>query len=78
MPEAPFVVRKNAGEVIRIEAKRYEGTDLVDVRVWYEAADGEVKPTRKGLSLRPETWREVLPAVEAALSGDGPEQRSRG
>ena len=78
MPEAPFVVRKNAGEVIRIEANTYQGPDLVDVRVWYETASGEIKPTRKGFALRPDTWREVLPAVEAALSGDRPEQRSRG
>lgn len=70
-------VRKNATETIRIEATIYNDRDLLDVRVWYSDVTGEAKPTRKGLTLRPETWRELLPLIEEALDGqrrgDGPE-----
>ena len=65
-------IRKNATETIRVERTEYQGKDLVDVRVWVEGvAGGEAKPTKKELCLRPETWRELLPAIREALPLDG-------
>ncbi len=63
-------IRKNASEVIRIEWDEYQGVELLHVRVWYDDGTGDYKPSRKGLSLRPETWREILPSIQEAL---GPE-----
>ena len=60
-------VRKNASETIRVRPTEYNGAELVDVRVWYESATGEMKPTKKGLTLRPEMWQELLPEIEQAL-----------
>jgi len=53
-------VRKNVTETIRVRRTEYSGAELLDVRVWYESPTGEMKPTKKGLTLRPETWRELL------------------
>ena len=63
-------VRKNANEIIRIERGEYRDVDLLHVRVWYDDGTGDCKPSRKGLSLRPKSWREILPAIQEAL---GPE-----
>ncbi len=62
-------VKKNSREVVRVQPTTYNGIDLVDVRVWTVPAvpGGESKPTRKGLTLQPATWTEVLRAVQAFL-----------
>ena len=65
--QATTEIRKNAIETLRVERTEYQGKDLVAVRVWYDAGGGEYRPTKKGLTLRPETWREVLPAIQALL-----------
>jgi hypothetical protein len=65
-------VRKNAGEIIRVEPTTYGGHDLLAVRVFYKASEGDYRPTRKGLTCRRETWEELLPIIEAALAGEGP------
>ena len=67
-------VDKNAREVLRVTATTYEGHALLDVRAWTRPATptgGECKPTKKGLSLRPDLWREVLPIITAAVEEGG-------
>lgn len=63
------VIPKNAREELRITKTVYQGIPLLDVRVYsLPVSPGErAVPTKKGLSLRPDTWRELLPQVEAAL-----------
>jgi glutamate/tyrosine decarboxylase-like PLP-dependent enzyme len=58
-------IRKNDREVIRVSRTTYNGKELLDVRVWVVPAKtgGEGKPTKKGLTLRPETWSELAMAV---------------
>lgn len=58
METATIKIRKNANEIIKIERGEYQGIDLLHARVWYDEGGGEYKPSKKGLSLRPETWRE--------------------
>ena len=67
-------VDKNAREVLRVTSTTYEGIALLDVRCWTRPATptgGECKPTKKGLSLRPDLWREVLPIITAAVEEGG-------
>lgn len=67
-------VDKNAREVLRVTATTYNGIDLLDVRCWTKPATptgGECKPTKKGLSLRPDLWRELLPIIAAAVEEGG-------
>jgi len=65
-------IPKNAREEIHVTRTEYQGVPLVDARVYALPAvpGGEPTPTKKGLSLRPETWAELLGAIEAAL-GNG-------
>jgi|ERR1700732_4463928 hypothetical protein len=44
--------RLNArGERVRVRLDKYGGLDRIDVRAWYRAKGGELKPTRRGISL---------------------------
>ena len=64
-------VPKNSREEVRVVRKVFEGHDLLDCRVWARpiAPGGEAPPTRKGLCLRPETWRELVAAIAGELDG---------
>ncbi len=78
MAEGDVVVAtipKNAREELRVTVGEYQGIPLVDVRVWALPAvpGGEGAATKKGLSLRPDTWRELLPEIAKALAGGGAE-----
>ncbi len=47
-------IEKNAREKIRISLTEFKGYDLVDLRVHYEDEEGNLKPTKKGISFKPE------------------------
>ena len=65
-------IQKNAAETLRVERTEYMGKELVAVRVWTgKPGDAQAKPTQKGLTLRPETWEELLPAIQALLQEEG-------
>ena len=43
------------------------GYESVDLRKWFiprDSKDGEIKPTKIGVSLRPEEWQDLIPLVE--------------
>lgn len=63
-------VRKNSREVVRLRRTSFKGVELLDARVWtVPAVPGEEsKPTHKGLSLRPATWRALVAALEEAMA----------
>lgn len=65
-------VEKNDREVIRVQRTRFRGVDLVDCRVWTVplVPGAESKPTKKGLTLRPETWTELAAALRQALGSE--------
>jgi len=52
---APVIVAEfwanRRGESIRVQFYEFEGTTLLDIRKHYTAADGVLRPTRKGLSV---------------------------
>ena len=72
MPSEAVVIAKNAREELHIELTVFNGIDLVDVRFFTKPAvpGDEGKPTKKGLTLRPGTWREVLEALQRELADD--------
>ena len=63
-------IAKNASETLRVERTEYMGKRLLAVRVFTgRPGDPAARPTQKGLALRLETWREVLPALGRLLEG---------
>ncbi len=64
-PRVIATLRKNARERLRIAIDRYQGVDLIDLRVTVDltVSSGIQIPTKKGVSLRVG----MLPALIAAL-----------
>lgn len=62
-------VKKNVQEDVQVAWTDWNEYHLLDVRVWItsQIPGIESKPTKKGLRLRPEVWRELIAAVSKAL-----------
>jgi len=62
--------KKNANERVRISFSTFKGKRLVNLRVYYNAAEEGVdwRPTPKGLTLRRELIPELKLAVDKALA----------
>ena len=60
---ARTVIEKNSRESIVVSESTHMGYDLVDVRVFYKDDTGELKPTRKGVSLHREQVGDVIKAL---------------
>ena len=59
------VIEKNSRESIVVSETEYKGNKYVDVRVFFKDTDGSLKPTRKGVSVRPEKVAELVAALTA-------------
>ena len=65
--------RKNAQEIVYIGLTEYRGHPLIDIRSYYEAADGDFRPTPKGIMFSQDALPELEKAVErlrAAIAGE--------
>ncbi len=58
-------LRRNGGQV-RVTRSEYKGTQLVDVRYYFKDAEGQVRPTQKGVSIGINVVDEVLRALRMA------------
>lgn len=66
-------VQIGPAETLRLERTEVGGKQLVAVRVFTgRPGDPAARPTKKGLTLRLATWKEILPALERLL-GEGEE-----
>ena len=62
---ARTVIEKNSRESIVVSETEYKGSKYVDVRIFYKDTNGSLKPTRKGVSIRPEKVSELLAGLSA-------------
>jgi len=61
-------IDKNSLEKIRIQRTKYKGKDLLDIRVFYEAENGEWKPTKKGITVKVALTEKLLDGIKRELS----------
>jgi hypothetical protein len=59
-------IQRNQREVIRVTRRLFAGHQIVDLRNWYRAGDGELRPTSKGIAFRLDLLPEVLEALTIA------------
>lgn len=59
-------IPKDRRHVVRVAHTEYQGVQSVDLRLLYPAAGGEMKQTRKGVSLRVDRLPALLDALRAA------------
>lgn len=68
MSDTPILeISKNDIERIRVGVVDYLGKKYLAIRVYCLSKDGDWRPSRKGLTLRAETWEELLPGIRAGL-----------
>ena len=53
-------MEKNSQEEIRFSMQEYRGTDLVDIRVYYDGGGRDFIPTKKGISIPLELFGEFM------------------
>ncbi len=56
---------------MQISVSTFKGRTYVDIRLYFTDADGNLKPTKKGVTVPPELWdqfRQGLQAAEAELA----------
>ncbi len=58
-------IQKNSLERIRIQRSEYKGHELIDIRVYYEAENGEWKPSPKGITFKVELLEDIIEALES-------------
>ena len=59
--------KKNSSETVRVSATRYQGHDLIDVRIFARTKEGKITATRKGVSLNVDQVPDLLECLEWAL-----------
>lgn len=59
------VIKKNSRESIVISQTEFKGNDLVDMRIFFTNKDGELSPTKKGVSIRLDKLDELVATLSA-------------
>lgn len=62
-----YEFEKNSREIVRLTRKIWNAQDLIDLRVYYKAENGEFRPSQKGLCLRVEHLPELKKTIEAMI-----------
>lgn len=66
-------IPKNRTQEIRVRQREYEGRRFVDVRVHYPGDDGELRPTRQGVTVALDRADALADAIRAVAAQDQPD-----
>jgi hypothetical protein len=67
-PQVLGYIEKNARERIRVSLNAYAGRSFLDVRIVVQAPDGSDRPTKLGVTLRPDRISDLQRLVEVAAT----------
>ncbi|MEA3238177.1 MAG: transcriptional coactivator p15/PC4 family protein [Candidatus Bipolaricaulota bacterium] len=59
-------IDKGMGSRIHVRLSHFHDRDYLDIRNFYEAEEGEWKPTRKGIAVPVELYGELISALQEA------------
>ena len=59
-------IERSETETLRIENSNYKGRDFVSVRIYYLADNGEWRPTKKGITVKPDQIDELIDFLKQA------------
>jgi Transcriptional Coactivator p15 (PC4) len=59
-------IQKNLKERVRVSIEEYRGHKFIDLRVYFEAQEGDWRPTKKGIALNHECIDSVIQALQDA------------
>lgn len=66
MTDPIAIIRKNTREELRVTIDTFQGYELLNLRIWFEAEDGSMRPSKKGLALRMDLLPELREALQKA------------
>jgi hypothetical protein len=58
--------RRNSREALQIRLVSFEGDTYVDMRVYFNSANGELNATKKGITLSPRFWGQFREGIRRA------------
>lgn len=64
--------KNDRGEVVRIVREDYKGADLVNIRVWYRADNGEMRPSKTGITINGGQIDQLIEALQAVKAEGRP------
>jgi len=59
LAEKEVWIEKSENERVRVAINEFSGKNLLDIRSYYQAEDGEWRPTKKGVSLSVDKLEEL-------------------
>jgi hypothetical protein len=59
-------IDKGMGNRVHVRVSRFRDRDYLDIRNFYEAEDGEWKPTRKGIAVPVDLYDDLMAALGEA------------
>ncbi len=62
---------KSSTEQVHVSLSTFKGSTYVDLRIYYQASDGEYKPTKKGITLSPDLLPELGEAIRKLIEKMG-------
>lgn len=66
-------IPKNSREKIRVSRDEYNGHDLINLRIFYDAGEGDMRPSKKGLAFKVSILPEMMEALDFAGKSEGAE-----
>ena len=60
----PITIQKSDTEQVQLSINEYKGKKYIDIRTFFEADDGEYKPTKKGVTLSIGLYNELKEGIE--------------
>jgi hypothetical protein len=66
-------IQKNSRERLRVTVGQYKGHEYIGIRIWFVAGDGEYRPTRSGITLKPSLIPQLLQSLELASRAADPQ-----
>lgn len=65
-----MTITRHDGDELRIDIETYKGHTFLSLRTYFDASDGDMRPTKKGMSVSLSALRELQAALGRAL-GNG-------
>ena len=64
--------KNDRGEVVRIVREDCKGADLVNIRSWYRADSGEMRPSKVGITIKGNQIDQLIEALQAVKAEGRP------
>jgi hypothetical protein len=64
-------VERQKREQIRVSVRKQGGVKWLDIRIYYEAETGDMRPSQRGVSLSSDEWKKLREVLQRLHQKDG-------